>query len=174
MAFPTICFPYGGRNSVLQIHAQGRRRSARAPHHDLVFEPLEKELCIHVGGGENPCADRQWKGEAWIDAEEFQPVRIETQLAQGVPWGIRVFLGTNVRQLGSPSTINAPPRTLVPRHLRHGVRARSVLVVQAHHRAAPEHQRDLDHSVPRASVVCGARFSVQRRHSCRRPLPPLH
>jgi hypothetical protein len=43
---------------------------------------------------------RPWKGEAWIDAEDHQPIRIVTQLAKGVPWGVRVFLGIDVRQLG--------------------------------------------------------------------------
>ena len=68
--------------------------------YNIAFEPAElKDLCIHVGEDEeNPC--HQWKGEAWIDAQEFQPVRIETQMAKAVPWGVRVFLGTNVRQLG--------------------------------------------------------------------------
>ena len=68
--------------------------------YDIVFEPADlQSLCIHVGGDEeNPC--HQWKGEVWIDTLEFQPVRIQTQMAKGVPWGVRVFLGTNVRQLG--------------------------------------------------------------------------
>jgi hypothetical protein len=68
---------------------------------DIVFEPADrKDLCIHLGeaDGEGPC--HQWKGEAWIDAEDYQPARINTQMAKGVPWGVRVFLGTNVRQLG--------------------------------------------------------------------------
>jgi hypothetical protein len=66
----------------------------------IAFEPADlQDLCVHVGGDEeNPC--HQWKGEAWIDTQEFQPVRIETQMAKAVPWGVRVFLGTNVRQLG--------------------------------------------------------------------------
>ena len=68
--------------------------------YDIVFEPAElQSLCIHVGGDEeNPC--HPWKGEVWIDTQEFQPVRIETQMAKAVPWGVRVFLGTNVHQLG--------------------------------------------------------------------------
>jgi hypothetical protein len=68
--------------------------------YDIVFEPADlQDLCIHVGeDDQNPC--HQWKGEVWIDTQEFQPVRIETQLAKAVPWGVRVFLGTNVHQLG--------------------------------------------------------------------------
>ncbi|MDE3194711.1 MAG: hypothetical protein KGN84_00080, partial [Acidobacteriota bacterium] len=82
---------------------------------DIVFEPVESRLiCIQVGE-EQPAvkvdlhgdtseaqqeACRPWKGEVWIDAEELQPVRIDTQMARGIPWGVRVFLGTNIRQLG--------------------------------------------------------------------------
>jgi len=68
--------------------------------YDILFEPAEIQgLCIHVGADEeSPC--HQWKGEVWIDVEDFQPVRIETQMAKAVPWGVRVFLGINVRQLG--------------------------------------------------------------------------
>jgi len=65
--------------------------------YDILFEPAgSKGLCIDVDEG----SCHLWKGEAWIDAQEFQPVRIETQMAKAVPWGIRVFLGSNVRQLG--------------------------------------------------------------------------
>jgi hypothetical protein len=41
-----------------------------------------------------------WKGEALIDAEEFEPISVTTTLAQKVPLGVRVFLGTDVRGLG--------------------------------------------------------------------------
>jgi hypothetical protein len=41
-----------------------------------------------------------WKGEALIDAEEFQPVMMSTDLSAGVPLPVRVFLGTNVHGLG--------------------------------------------------------------------------
>lgn len=83
--------------------------------YDITFRPVEHEaFCIDIDGdktGEkvdagNPDSARErvchtlWKGEAWIDAEEYQPVRIDTQLARGVPWGVRVFMGINIRQLG--------------------------------------------------------------------------
>lgn len=82
---------------------------------DIVFEPAElRSACIHVGtvihidistrspdpAGTEELSCRQWKGEAWIDAEDYQPVRIETQMAKGVPWGVRAFLGINVQQFG--------------------------------------------------------------------------
>ena len=51
-------------------------------------------------GGDDDCPQKPWKGEALIDAEEMQPVRIVTDLAFKMPWGIKVFLGTNLRQTG--------------------------------------------------------------------------
>jgi len=39
-------------------------------------------------------------GEAWIDAAELQPVRIDTHLAFKIPWAVRTFLGTNLKQTG--------------------------------------------------------------------------
>jgi hypothetical protein len=40
------------------------------------------------------------KGEALIDAEEFQPVQVSSDLTLGIPLPVRVLLGTNVRGLG--------------------------------------------------------------------------
>ena len=42
----------------------------------------------------------EWKGEALIDAAEFQPVSITTSLAQHVPVVVRTLLGTNIKGLG--------------------------------------------------------------------------
>ncbi len=41
-----------------------------------------------------------WKGEALIDAEEFQPVQVVTDLTAKVPMAVRVLLGTNVHGVG--------------------------------------------------------------------------
>jgi hypothetical protein len=41
-----------------------------------------------------------WKGEALIDAEEFQPVMVTTNLAFGIPMAVKILLGTNIRGLG--------------------------------------------------------------------------
>jgi len=41
-----------------------------------------------------------WKGEAWIDAAEFQPVRVQTSLAVRIPLGVKVLLGTDIKGLG--------------------------------------------------------------------------
>jgi hypothetical protein len=85
---------------------------------DLTFVPIEATgLCFQIGedksryqihadlgrDGSPPSASsacRSWQGEVWIDEEDYQPIRIDTKLAKGIPWGIRVFMGINIRQLG--------------------------------------------------------------------------
>jgi hypothetical protein len=44
--------------------------------------------------------DYGWTGEAIIDQEEFQPVRVYTQLSRKLPAAVRTMLGTNVHGLG--------------------------------------------------------------------------
>jgi hypothetical protein len=66
----------------------------------IAFEPREKKTCVEIGGDSEGDCDEAWKGEAWIDAAELQPVRIVTDLAFKIPWGVRVFLGTNLRRTG--------------------------------------------------------------------------
>lgn len=74
------------------------------PAYVVAFEPLDpKTKCIKIGGSDeddDDCESRPWKGEATIDAEEFQPVRIFSDLQFKMPWGVKVFLGTNIRQTG--------------------------------------------------------------------------
>jgi hypothetical protein len=87
---------------------------------DIVFEPVDKELCIHLGEaigediGDDTC--HQWKGEAWIDAEDYQPSRIDTQMARcamgraSVPWHQRSPTGV-LNQLPAHRR-----KCLVPKH----------------------------------------------------------
>ena len=41
-----------------------------------------------------------WKGEALIDAAEYQPVFVQNKMAHGVPLPFKMLLGTDVRGLG--------------------------------------------------------------------------
>lgn len=68
----------------------------------IAFEPVKKKDRSYGLGGEDAAGYemRPWKGEAWVDAEEFQPVRIATDMAYGIPWGVKVFLGINLQQTG--------------------------------------------------------------------------
>ena len=67
--------------------------------HKIAFEPKHRQMCVSIGG-DDECATKQWKGDIWVDAAELQPVRIRTDLSFKIPWGVKVFLGTNIRQLG--------------------------------------------------------------------------
>jgi len=51
-------------------------------------------------------SDVPWKGEAVIDAEEFQPVTIFTKLSRRVPFWVRTALGTDLPDLGFSVTYN--------------------------------------------------------------------
>jgi hypothetical protein len=44
--------------------------------------------------------DISWAGEAFIDAAEFQPVRVFTKLSRRIPFGVRTFLGTDLPGIG--------------------------------------------------------------------------
>jgi hypothetical protein len=44
--------------------------------------------------------DISWAGEAYIDAAEFQPVQVFTKLSRRIPFGVRVFLGTDLPGIG--------------------------------------------------------------------------
>jgi len=44
--------------------------------------------------------DCDWKGEAFIDAAEFQPVAVNTKFATRIPMAVKILLGTDIRGLG--------------------------------------------------------------------------
>jgi len=44
--------------------------------------------------------DAAWKGEALIDAAEYQPVTVHTSLAIRIPLAVKTLLGTNIKGLG--------------------------------------------------------------------------
>lgn len=41
-----------------------------------------------------------WKGDAYVDVRDFQPVLITTGMARQIPFAVRTFLGTNLPGLG--------------------------------------------------------------------------
>lgn len=61
--------------------------------YQIEFEPNREAKC------DDDCPG-PWKGEAWIDAGDLQPVRITTDLAFKIPWAVRTFLGTDLKQTG--------------------------------------------------------------------------
>ena len=44
--------------------------------------------------------DLSWAGEALVDAEEFEPVRVYTKLSRRIPFAVRTLLGTDLPGLG--------------------------------------------------------------------------
>lgn len=44
--------------------------------------------------------DADWNGEALIDAQEFQPVIVNTRFATKIPMAVKILLGTDIRGLG--------------------------------------------------------------------------
>ena len=97
---PHSLFPLASKDlAYYKFTMKGRTDQDGRRAYQILFEPAKGEMCVNIGGKDD-CLSRPWKGEAWIDAEEFQPMRIVTELAIQIPWGVRVFLGTNLRQTG--------------------------------------------------------------------------
>lgn len=61
-------------------------QQGRSAYH-ISFQPKEKD-------------DVPWAGEVYVDAAEFEPVRVFTKLAQRVPLMIRTLLGIDVPGIG--------------------------------------------------------------------------
>jgi hypothetical protein len=62
----------------------------------VAFEPKPRPK--HAEGDEG--GDTIWKGEALIDAEEYQPVYIASTMALKIPAAVKILLGTDIRGLG--------------------------------------------------------------------------
>jgi hypothetical protein len=53
--------------------------------------------------------DFDWKGEAFIDVQEFEPVVVYTQMSRKMPLAVRALLGTNLPGLGFSVTYDREP-----------------------------------------------------------------
>jgi hypothetical protein len=72
---------------------------------DYEFELLGREAqegrsVYHVGFRPKDKNEITWAGEAYIDAAEFQPVRVFTKLSRRIPFMVRTMLGTDVPGVG--------------------------------------------------------------------------
>ena len=63
-------------------------------------ESLEGREVYHIGFRPKDKNEITWAGEAYIDAAEFEPVRVFTKLSRRIPFGVRTFLGTDLPGLG--------------------------------------------------------------------------
>lgn len=62
------------------------RQEGRNVYH-IRFQPKDK-------------SDITWAGEAYIDASEFEPVRVFTKLSRRIPFAVRTMLGTDLPGIG--------------------------------------------------------------------------
>ena len=63
-------------------------------------KPYKGRLVYRIAFRPKDKSDFDWKGEALIDAEEFEPVSIATNLSRNLPTAVKVLLGTDIKQLG--------------------------------------------------------------------------
>jgi hypothetical protein len=97
---PQSLFPLrADRLSAYKFAMKGEDHVNGRATYQIGFEPVKKNTCVNLGGDDD-CNVESWKGDVWVDREELQPVSIQTQLAFKVPMGVRVFLGTNLKQTG--------------------------------------------------------------------------
>ena len=72
---------------------------------DYAFTLLGQEVqqgrsVYHIGFQPKDKDEGTWAGDAYIDAAEFEPVRVLTKLARRLPLMIRTLLGTDVPEIG--------------------------------------------------------------------------
>ncbi len=63
-------------------------------------DAFEGRPAYHIAFTPKDNDDTDWAGEAYIDAQEFQPIYVFTKLSQPLPFGVRKFLGTDLPGLG--------------------------------------------------------------------------
>jgi hypothetical protein len=63
-------------------------------------EPFEGRPSYHIAFTPIDDEDTDWAGEAYIDAQEFQPIYVFTKLSQPLPFGVRKFMGIDLPGLG--------------------------------------------------------------------------
>lgn len=75
---------------------EGRQKMNDRDVYHVSFRPKDKN-------------DFDWKGEAFIDTQEFQPVVVYTQMSRKIPLAVRTLLGTNLPGLGFSVTYDRQP-----------------------------------------------------------------
>ena len=73
--------------------------------HKYKYRILDRELfesrpSYHIAFTPKDDDDTDWAGEAYIDAQEFQPIYVFTKLSRPLPFGVRTFLGTDLPGIG--------------------------------------------------------------------------
>lgn len=63
-------------------------------------ETLNGRAVYHIGFEPKDKQDYDWKGEAFIDKEEFQPVNVFTKMSRKLPFFVRSVMGIDVPGVG--------------------------------------------------------------------------
>ncbi len=63
----------------------------------------------HVSFRPKDKSDFDWKGEAFIDTADFEPVVVYTEMSRKIPLAVRTLLGTNLPGLGFSVTYDRQP-----------------------------------------------------------------
>jgi hypothetical protein len=63
-------------------------------------ETEDARSVYHIGFRPKDKGDTDWAGEAFIDATDFQPVRVFTKLSRRIPFVVRTVLGTDLPGIG--------------------------------------------------------------------------
>ena len=63
-------------------------------------ETLQGRAVYHIRFWPKDKDEITWAGEAYIDAEEFEPVQVFTKLSRRIPFMVRTLLGTDVPGIG--------------------------------------------------------------------------
>lgn len=72
-------------------------------------QTLNGRNVYHVGFAPKDKSDITWKGEAFIDKEDLQPVTVFTKLSRRIPFLVRTALGTDLPGLGFSVTYKRQP-----------------------------------------------------------------
>lgn len=82
-------FPLTAKEQAKYIYKlEGREDYRGTPVYRITFKPKPK------------AEDADWKGEALIDVNEFEPVLVTTALGWNMPGAVKVLLGTDIQHLG--------------------------------------------------------------------------
>ncbi len=72
-------------------------------------ERMNGREVFHITFRPKDTSEFDWKGDAYIDREAFQPVVLRTKLSRNVPFLVRTMLGTSVPGLGFTATYAPQP-----------------------------------------------------------------
>ncbi len=93
--FSKDMFPLtGAEQRYYKFELKGRKKVAGVEAWHIRFEPQKRE------DGDDWDGDRHWKGDVYVDPEEYQPLLVATDLSFKIPKAVKILLGIDLKQLG--------------------------------------------------------------------------